>query len=139
MPCASFSRLNMKVLVTCRLPDEIVALIKGEHQVEINREFRPMARKDLLNSVGDREGLLCTVTEQIDEELLERAPCLRMIANYGVGYDNIDLNAATARGIPVSNTPGVLTNATADITFALILAVARRVVEGDRRTREGQF
>ena len=98
-----------------------------------------MERERLLSSVEDREGLLCMVTDRIDKELLNRAPHLKMIANFGVGYDNIDIEAATERGIPVSNTPGVLTDATADITFTLILATARRVVEGDRRNREGEF
>jgi glyoxylate reductase len=79
------------------------------------------------------------ITDRIDDELMERAPELRMVANVEVGYDNIDLAAATARGIWVSNTPGVLTQATADLTWALILAAARRVVEGDRRTRDGKF
>jgi glyoxylate reductase len=120
----------MKVLVTGRLPEEIIDLIHKDH---------PMERERLLESVGDKDGLLCMVTDRIDQELLENAPHLKMIANYGVGYNNIDLNAATGRGIPVSNTPGVLTDATADITFALILAVARRVVEGDKMTREGRF
>lgn len=98
-----------------------------------------MPRKELLVKITGKDGLLCMITDRIDNELLDRAPNLKMIANFGVGYDNIDLAAATARGIPVSNTPGVLTDATAELTFALILAVARRVVEGDHRTRAGQF
>lgn len=129
----------MKVLVTGRLPQEVIALIKKEHEVEVNEEDRPMEKERLLRSVGNKEGFLCMITDRVDEELLDRAPRLRMVANYGVGFNNIDVKAATERGIPVSNTPGVLTNATADITFALILATARRVVEGDRRNREGNF
>ena len=129
----------MKVLVTCNLPREVIGSIKKQHRVEVNEEDRPMERKTLLQGVGNKDGLLCTITDQINGELLDKAPHLSMIANYGVGFNNIDLKAATARGIPVSNTPGVLTDATADITFALILATARRVVEGDRRNREGEF
>jgi len=132
-------RYNVKVLVTGRLPEEIEDLIKKEHDVEMNEKDRPMERERLLQRIEKKEGLLCMVTDRIDQELLERAPQLKMIANYGVGYNNIDLNAAAGRGIPVSNTPGVLTDATADVTFALILAVARRVVEGDKMTREGRF
>ena len=79
------------------------------------------------------------LTDLIDEELLDRAPRLKMIANYAVGYNNINLTAATARNIPVSNTPDVLTEATAELAFALILATARRVIEGDRMNREGRF
>jgi len=129
----------MKVLVTGRLPEEVMGLIRREHLAETNEEDRPMARERLLSSVEEKEGLLCMITDGVDQELLERAPRLKMIANCGVGYDNIDVRAASARGIPVSNTPGVLTEATADLAFALILAAARRVVEGDRRTREGKF
>jgi glyoxylate reductase len=129
----------MKVLVTGRLPEQVMAVIKEEHDVEAHGEDRPMERQRLLDLVGDKEGLLCMITDRIDREVVERAPKLKMIANLAVGYDNIDVAAATVRGIPVSNTPNVLTDATADITFALILATARRVVEGDRRTRAGEF
>lgn len=129
----------MKVLITSRLPEEIVSLIQREHEIEINELDKPMNRSDLLQRIRDKEGLLSSISDRIDEELLSNAPRLKVIANYGVGFDHIDLNAATARGIPVSNTPGVLTDATAELTFALILAVARRVVEGDQRTRQGQF
>ena len=129
----------MKVLVTGRIPEEIMDLLNGEHQVEANEEDRPMERERLLRRVTDKDGLLCMITDRIDTELLDRAPRLKMIANFGVGFNNIDIEAVTKRGIPVSNTPGVLTDATADISFTLILAIARRVVEGDRRTREGKF
>jgi len=129
----------MKVLVTGRLPEEVIAVIKKEHHVYVHGEDRPMERQKLLDMVGDRDGLLCMITDRIDEEALDSAPHMKMIANLAVGYDNIDVAAATLRGIVVSNTPGVLTDATADITFALILATARRVVEGDRRTRAGEF
>ncbi|MGD8226986.1 MAG: D-glycerate dehydrogenase [Desulfobacteraceae bacterium] len=129
----------MKVLITCNLPKEVVGTIEKKHHVQVNDEDQPMVRKRLLQSVKDKEGLLCTITDQIDGELLDKAPHLRMIANYGVGFNNIDLGAATAKGIPVSNTPGVLTDATADITLTLILATARRVVEGDKRNRKGEF
>jgi glyoxylate reductase len=98
-----------------------------------------MNRQKLLTGIQGKEGLLCTISDRIDEEVLERAPDLKIIANNGVGFDHIDLAAATAKMIPVTNTPGVLTDATADLTFALILATARRVVEGDRTTREGKF
>ena len=129
----------MKVLITGRLPEEIIAFIKKEHKIEINEEDRPIDRKKLLDSIGDKQGLLCMITDQIDKELLGRASDLRMISNCAVGYNNIDIKAATERGILVSNTPGVLTDATADITFALILSIARRVVEGDSMTRQGEF
>ncbi|MBW1800890.1 MAG: D-glycerate dehydrogenase [Deltaproteobacteria bacterium] len=128
-----------KVLVTAKLPEDVIESIKVVHDVEAYQEIRPMERAVLLQRVVDKDGLLCTITDRIDEELLCRAPGLKVIANYGVGYNNIDVEAATKRGIPVSNTPDVLTDATADIAMALILASARRLVEGDKRVREGQF
>lgn len=129
----------MKVLVTARLPEEVMSMIAREHQIEAYGEDPPMDRQNLLAGVGGKEGLLCTITDRIDEEVLERASDLKIIANNGVGFDHIDVAAATRRGIPVTNTPGVLTDATADLAFALILATGRRVVEGDRMTREGGF
>lgn len=129
----------MKVLVSGKIPDEALALIKREHDLEAHGAERPMEREDLLAAVADKQGLLCMITDRIDKELLDRAPNLKMIANLGVGYDNIDLDAVTAKGILASNTPEVLTDATADLAFALVLAVARRVVEGDKRTRSGKF
>ena len=128
-----------KILVTGNLPAEVMDPLREKYEVEAHAEDRPMERQQLLSRIGDRDGLLCMITDAVDEELLGRAPRLKMIANMGVGYNHIDIAAATRRGIPVSNTPGVLTDATADLAFTLILAVARRVVEGDRRVREGKF
>ena len=129
----------MKVLVTGILPEEVMALIKTEHEVEANYEDRPIERERLLQAIKDKDGLLCMISDAVDTELLDRAPRLRVIANFGVGFNNIDLDAATRKSILVSNTPGVLTDATADAAFALILSTARRVVEGDKKTRQGEF
>ena len=129
----------MKVLVTARMPVEVISLIEREHQVESYQEDPPLDRQSLLRRVADKEGLLCTITDRIDVELLDGAQALKVIANYGVGFEHIDLAGATRRGIPVTNTPGVLTDATADLAFALILATARRIAAGDRRVREGKF
>ncbi|MCP3951702.1 MAG: D-glycerate dehydrogenase [Desulfobacterales bacterium] len=129
----------MKVLITGRLPEAVLAGIETTHTVTLNREDRPMPREQILSQVEDQDGLLCMITDTVDIQLLQRAPALKIIANYGVGFNNIDIDAATERGISVTNTPGVLTDATADITFALILAAGRRVVEGDRYTRDGHF
>ena len=131
--------MSQKILVTGNLPAEVMDPLRKKYEVEAHAEDRPMERQQLLSRIGDRDGLLCMITDAVDEELLGRAPRLKMIANMGVGYNHIDIAAATRRGIPVSNTPGVLTDATADLAFTLILAVARRVVEGDRRVREGKF
>jgi glyoxylate reductase len=129
----------MKVLVTGNLPEDVIAPLKKRFQVTLHRQDRPMEREALVSAVRGMHGLLCMITDRIDRELLEQAPDLKMVANYGVGFNNIDVAAATARGIRVSNTPGVLTDATADLTMALILAVGRRVVEGDAYTRQGRF
>ncbi len=129
----------MKVLVTGNLPNTVTAMLATEHEVTAHELDVPMERSDLLALIKDKQGVLCMITDRIDEEFLEKAPELTMIANCAVGYDNVDVQAATGRGILVSNTPGVLTDATADLTFSLILAVARRLVEGDKRTRAGEF
>lgn len=129
----------MKVLVCGNLPDDIMARIEARHEVSGHRHDCPIDRGDLLARVTDVEGLLCMITDVIDAPLLDRAVRLKMIANFGVGYNNIDISAATRRGIMVSNTPGVLTDATADLAMALILAVGRRILEADRHTRDGKF
>jgi glyoxylate reductase len=129
----------MRILITGHLPKEVIFRLEEKYQVEMNHEDRPMDRLKLLKSIGNKTGLLPMITDRIDEEMLDMAPQLRMIANFGVGYNNIDVKAATSRGIMVSNTPGVLTDATAELAFALLLAVSRRVVEGDRMVREGRF
>ena len=129
----------MRVFITARLPQEVLARIALEHSLEAHDEDTPIGREKLLAGVEGIDGLLCTITDCIDLEVLERAPGLKIIANNGVGFDHIDIEAATRRAIPVTNTPGVLTVSTADLAFALILATARRLVEGDRMTRNGEF
>jgi len=129
----------MKVFITARLPREILAGIALEHSIEAYGEDPPIGRDEFLAGVEGKDGLLCTITDRVDSEVFERAPGLRIVANNGVGFDHIDIEAATRRGIPVTNTPGVLTDSTADLTFALMLAAARRVVEGDAITRSGKF
>jgi glyoxylate reductase len=127
------------ILVTGNLPSSILDILKNEYQVECHGVDLPMPRSKLISSIHDKVGLLSMITDEIDQELLDHAPSLVMIANMAVGYNNIDLEAATRRGILVSNTPGVLTEATADLAFSLILGTARRIVEGDRMVREGRF
>ncbi|MDO8691475.1 MAG: NAD(P)-dependent oxidoreductase [Dehalococcoidia bacterium] len=100
---------------------------------------QPPSVVDLLSAVRDADAMLCMLTDNIDKGVLEAGSRLLVIANMAVGYNNIDIGAATARRIPVTNTPGILTETTADLAWALLLAVARRVVEGDRLVRSGQF
>ena len=128
-----------KILVTGRLPDEVMEQLAAVCDMEANREDRPMERQQVLDKITDKEGLLSVITDRVDAELMDRAPNLKIISNLAVGTNNIDVAAATARGIAVTNTPGVTTEPTADLTLGLILAVARRIVEEDRLTREGKF
>jgi glyoxylate reductase len=100
---------------------------------------RPPTGEELLDGVRGADALLCLLTERVDAAVLAAAPRLRIVANLAVGHDNIDIPAATARGVVVTNTPDVLTEATADLTFALLLAAARRLVEGDRLVRSGRW
>jgi glyoxylate reductase len=128
-----------KVLLTGRIPDEVMKILTEACDVEANTEDRPMERRKVLELLAGKDGLISMITDSVDGELMDRGPRLRMIANMAVGYNNIDLKAARARGIPVSNTPGVLTDATAELAFALLLAAARRIAELDKRTRAGEF
>jgi glyoxylate reductase len=115
------------------------ALVAAGLEVEQQPFDRPPTREELLTGVRGKQALLCLLTERIDGELLDAAPELRVVANLAVGYDNVDVAAATARGVVVTNTPDVLTDATADLTWALILSAARRVVEGDTLVRNGTW
>lgn len=107
--------------------------------VEVWADRQPPAYAVLQQKISHLDGLLCLLTDRIDQDLITAGRSLKVISQMAVGYDNIDIAAATARGIPVGHTPGVLTNATADLTWALLMAAARRVVEGDRFTRSGQW
>jgi glyoxylate reductase len=108
-------------------------------EVEQQPFDRPPTRDELLAGLQGKQALLCLLTERVDADLLDAVPELRVVANLAVGYDNVDIAAATARGVVVTNTPDVLTDATADLTWALILAAARRVVEGDSLVRGGRW
>lgn len=127
-----------KVFITRRLPTELAEL-NAIADLEIWPERQPPSVEILQEKVAAIDGLLCLLTDPIDQALMDTAPNLRVISQMAVGYDNIDVAAATARQIPVGHTPGVLTDATADFTWALLMAAARRVVEADRFTRSGQW
>ncbi|HEX6381626.1 MAG TPA: D-glycerate dehydrogenase [Acidimicrobiia bacterium] len=126
------------VLVTRRLADEVMRFLDEHCTVTLNDEDRPMPRERLLAEVKGKRGLLPMLTDRIDDELLDAAgPDLAVVANFAVGYDNLDVAACTARGVLVTNTPDVLTDATADIAWSLILAASRRLGEGERLIRTG--
>ncbi len=128
-----------KVFITRRLPGQAISKIKKVCQAKINLEDRVLTQKELERGVKDIDGLLCLLTDKIDEALIAKAPCLKIISNYAVGFDNVDVEAATKKKIMVTNTPGVLTDATADLAWALLMATARRIVEGDKFLRAGKF
>ena len=128
------------VIVTRKLPEVIETRMMELFDTRLNETDTPSSKAELVEAVKTAEVLVPTVTDRIDSSVLAHAnPELRLIANYGTGVDHIDVEAAYARGITVTNTPGVLTEDTADMTMALILAVARRVVEGERLARSGEW
>ena len=129
----------MKVFVTRRLPGDALDRLAAEHEVEVWPEQLPPGRDELLARAPDLDGLLSLLTDPVDAELIDAAPRLKAISNYAVGVDNIDLEAAAARGIPVGNTPDVLTDTTADLAVALMLGISRHLVEGDAYVRRGEW
>lgn len=128
-----------RVFVTRRLPGDALERLSAAARVDVWEQDLPPPRDVLLARLRDAEGLICLLTDRIDAEVLDAAPRLRVVSTMAVGYDHIDIAAATARGVPVGHTPGVLTETTADLAWALLLATARRVVEGDRFVREGRW
>ncbi|HPM24509.1 MAG TPA: D-glycerate dehydrogenase [Phycisphaerae bacterium] len=129
-----------RVFVTRIIPDTGLVLLRDACEVDLWTDELPPPRDVLLARVRGVDGVLSLLTDRIDGPLLDAAgPQLKVVSNHAVGFDNIDVPAATARGIPVGNTPGILTDATADFAFALLMAAARRVVEGERYVRAGRW
>jgi glyoxylate reductase len=128
------------VIVTRKLPDVVETRMRELFDARLNLDDRPMSQAELIEAVRDADVLVPTVTDRIDAAVLSQAgPRLKLVANYGNGVDNIDVETATTRGIAVTNTPGVLTEDTADMTMALILAVPRRLAEGIRVIESGEW
>lgn len=128
-----------RVVVTGRIPDAAVEKLRAEHEVDAWTGQESIGREELLRRVAGADAVVSLLTERIDAELLDAAgPQLKVVANVAVGYDNIDVAACTERGIVATNTPGVLTDATADIALSLILMATRRLGEGERLIRSGQ-
>jgi glyoxylate reductase len=117
----------------------VLSRLEAACEVDLYTGEQAISRDELLARLPGKLGLLCLLTDRIDREVIERGRDLRIVANIAVGYDNIDVAAATARGIAVTNTPDVLTEATAEFAWALILSVTRRVAEGDRLVRRGAW
>src|SRR3954471_9169713 len=125
--------------VTNRLPEPALAALRAAGELRVDERTEAIPRVELLELVGAADAVLSLLHDRVDEELLDAAgPQLRCIANVAVGYDNVDVATAARRGIVVTNTPGVLDDATADLTLALILAATRRLTEGDRLVRAGR-
>jgi len=132
--------LKPKVLITRKIPEEGIKIIMEHCVTEVSELDGVLPREVLLEKVKGKDGILCLLTDTIDREVMEAVgPNLKVIANYAVGFDNIDVEEATRRGIMVTNTPGVLTETTADLTWALMMSIARRIVEGDKFVRAGKF
>jgi lactate dehydrogenase-like 2-hydroxyacid dehydrogenase len=129
----------LRCYVTRELPGPALDRLRARHEVEVWPRREPPPRAELERGATAAEGLLSLLTDPVDAELIARAPGLRAISNYAVGTDNVDVAAATARGIPVGHTPDVLTDSTADLAVALMLASARRLAAGERAVREGEW
>ena len=128
-----------KVYITRRIPQAGIDLLRRVADVDVNPVDAPLNRQELLRKAADYDGIMGLLTDRIDAEFFAAAKRLKGYANYAVGFDNIDVKEATRRRLPVSNTPGVLTNATAECAWALLFAVARRVVESDAVMRSGKW
>lgn len=128
-----------KLLLTRMLPDRSMQELLDYFEVSANTSQRDLTREELQREITNKDALLCLLGDKIDAKLMDAAPKLKVISNYAVGYNNIDLSAAEARNIAVCNTPGVLTESTADLAWALIMTTTRRISESEKFTREGKF
>ncbi len=131
--------MRPRVFVTREIPERGLSKIREHFEVDLWTDEAPPPKDVIIERVRDVDALVSLLTDPIDAEVFDAAPKLRIVSQYAVGYDNIDVKEATKRGIYVTNTPGVLTETVADFTFALMLAVARRVVEADKYVREGRW
>jgi glyoxylate reductase len=129
----------VQVFVTRDLPGGALDRLRAEHDVEVWPQRLPPPREELLRRAPELDGLLSLLTDPVDADLIAAAARLRAISNYAVGVDNVDVDAASARGIPVGNTPDVLTDSTADLAVALMLGIGRRLVDGDAYVRGGEW
>jgi len=128
-----------KIYITRELPEDAMKVLEARFDVEVWRDEMPPSKSGLVKKVKKADGLICLLTEQIDKDVIEAGPKLRGISQVAVGFNNIDIAAATEKGIYVTNTPGVLTDTTADFAFALMMATARRVAEADRYVRAAKW
>jgi len=128
-----------RVMISRALPEEVIARARSRADVDLHAGDKPLSKTELIARVKDREGLVCLITDTIDSSVFESCPRLKVVSNVAVGFNNIDVAAATKRGVVVTNTPDVLTETTADFAWTLLMATARRLVEADRYVRDGKF
>ena len=131
--------MKPKIFVTRMLPELVMEKLNDHFIVSVNPENRALTKEEIINGTSDCDILLCLLSDTIDSDIISCNPNLKGIVNYAVGFNNIDIKCATSLNIPVTNTPGVLTETTADMAWALMFSVARRVVESDRFVRDGKF
>ena len=128
------------VYVTRMIPEENIAELRKHFEVEVNPDDRALSKAELKEKIKGRDAIITLLTDAVDGEVLDAAgPQLKIVANYAVGFNNLDLNAGTERGVIMTNTPGVLDEATATHTFTLLLATARRIAEADKFVRDGKW
>lgn len=127
------------LFLTQPIPAPAIARLEEVFELNQNTSDTILSKAELIAGIGNADALLCLLTDSIDREVIDAAPRLKCISNYAVGYNNIDVEHATQKGIVVCNTPGVLTETTADLTWALLMSCARRIVESDRFLRQGRF
>src|SRR5213596_3217321 len=127
------------IVISNSLPHEAIRLIPGDFSLDYNDSDAPLSKAELISRLKGRSGLICHIISTIDDEVLAAAPTLKVVANVAVGFNNVDVAAATRHGVIVTNTPDVLTETTADFAWALLMAAARRVVEADAYARSGQW
>ena len=128
-----------KVFVTRAIPPPGLEMLRERYEVDVNPHDRVLTKEEIIKGIADADALVCLLTDSIDKDIIDVGKNLKIISNYAVGYNNIDFKYATENGIIVTNTPGVLSETTADLAFSLLVSLARRIPEGDRFMREGKF
>ncbi len=131
--------MKQKVFISGMIPKTAYDILSKEFEVTMHNDITLLSKREIIKHIAGKDALLCLLSDTIDKDIIDSNPNLKIIANYGAGFNNIDLKAATSKKIPVTNTPLVSTISTAELTMGLILSVARRIVEGDKITRAGKF
>lgn len=128
-----------KIFISGMIPQVAYDTLSKEFDVSMHNNLNLLSKEEIIEGLSGKDALLCSLSDKIDREIIESNPHLKIIANYGAGFDNIDIEAATENNILVTNTPNVSTVSTAELTMSLILGIARKIVEGDKIMREGKF